>query len=862
MKSIIKNIISNLLGSKTVFQNTDKEILSLLFAKGNENSVFFTESEYKNSTDSNKILISNSPKKETPSTSYHYINNNDGTIRWIFSNKSEKPNFLKFYNANTFKSKLFSTVVKPVANLGLIKYISSGTFQVYSESFTFLERFINKYEANDHAIFTGTVGPNRKLLLWLESDKKSYYIKVPTTDRSHKLIKNEVKQTNFIQSFKIPNLKTPNAYFDINNQVAILEDIASNKSYRGNKLTELHLSTLNKIYESNNHVQSIGNSTFWKESMDRYKTIKETPFAKELKTNLTNLINSINTDEIATFSLMHGDFTPWNMYIEKDQLCLYDWELSEKVIPLYFDLFHFIMQKNILVYQNTYGTIKNEITAIFTQNYFAFINPNSDWIDYFKGYLIYNTIYNLQLFEEQKNLHPQAHWLMNTWNEAIKSIKESSNSNNTNQKDQFTNNLFNYLKDKDYALLKFSERSLKKIPNTSDLDILINPDDKKTIIEFIETSDEVHKININSLSFASFIEILFTDENFLRIDLIHQFKRKSIQMFDRVPILQNISFTDENIKIPATKHDFEYCLLFYFLNKSGIPQKYIDFFSTLPEEEKSEIKNHILGKYNLDIDLNKLSQHSGEIENSLLTVLTKDKSNTGFSKIKNKFKYLIDTIKNTFLQKGMIITFSGVDGAGKSTIIDSAKKAIQEKYRKKLVVLRHRPSILPILSSFKYGKKNAELRAASKLPRQGTNSSTISSTLRFIYYFADYLFGQIYIYFRYVCRGYIVLYDRYYFDFINDAKRSNITANKKLVKFLYHFVYKPDLNFFLYADPETILSRKKELKKTEISTLTKSYSNLFDEYQKNYSNSKYVQIKNINLDETIDKVMYEFGKAV
>ena len=861
MKSIIKNIISNFLGSKTVFQNTDKKILSLLFAKGNENSVFFTESEYENSTDSNKILISNSSKKDIPSVSYHYINNNDGTIRWIFSSKSKKPNFLKFYNINTFRSKLLSSIIKSATNLGLIKYISSGTFQVYSESFTFLEKFINKYEANDHAIFTGTIGPNRKLLLWLESDTTSYYIKIPTTDRSRKLIKNEVKQANFIQSFKIPNLKTSNAYFDINNQVAILEDIASNKSYRENKLTELHLSTLNKIYESSNHVQSIENSIFWKESIDKFKSIKKTSFAKELKENLTNLINSINTTEIATFSLMHGDFTPWNIYINKDKLCLYDWELSEKRMPLYFDIFHFIMQKNILVYQNNYETIKSEISAIFTQNYFSFINKNSDWVDYYKGYLIHNTIYNLQLFEEQENLHPQAYWLMNTWNEAIKNIKESSN-NKANQKDKFTDNLFNHLKNKDYALLKFSERSLKKIPNTSDLDILINPEDKKAIIEFIETSNEVHKVNINSLSFASFVEVLFTDEHFLRIDLIHQFKRKSMQMFDSTPILENISLTDENIKIPATKHDFEYCLLFYFLNKSGIPQKYIDFFSTLTGEEKSEIKNYILEKYNLEVDFNNLNQHSREIENSILAVLKKDKSNKGFSKIKNKFKYLVDTIKNTFLQKGMIITFSGVDGAGKSTIIESAKKAIQEKYRKKLVVLRHRPSILPILSSFKYGKKNAELRAATRLPRQGINNSTISSTLRFIYYFTDYLFGQIYIYFRYVCRGYIVLYDRYYFDFINDAKRSNIKANKKLVKFLYHFVYKPDLNFFLYADPEIILSRKKELKKTEINTLTKSYSSLFDEYQKNYSNSKYVQIKNINLDETIDKVMYEFGKAV
>ena len=64
MKFLIKNIVSNLLGSETEFQGTDKNILSILFAKGNEDSVFFTESEYENSKVFEKILISKSLKKD------------------------------------------------------------------------------------------------------------------------------------------------------------------------------------------------------------------------------------------------------------------------------------------------------------------------------------------------------------------------------------------------------------------------------------------------------------------------------------------------------------------------------------------------------------------------------------------------------------------------------------------------------------------------------------------------------------------------------------------------------------------------------------------------------------------------------
>ncbi len=701
MKFIVKNIISSIKGNKVPFLNTDKEVLALIFAKENKKSLFFDLNEYEKSNIENKILINSSPILNDRKANAHFysICNNDGSIRWIFPTQSKQAHFLNFYNIGSLKSKVFASIIQMIYKLKLVKYISSNTFYLYTEKPTFLETLINRYQANDYAIFTGTVGPNRKVLLWLRSEQSDYFVKIPTSNRSCELVKNEVKQSNYIQSFNIPNLNTPKTYFDINNKIAVLKSVASKDSERQNKLTSLHLSVLNKIYESNNKIQSIQNSSFWKESMSNFNKIKHTAFASELKSNLQDLINSVDTKEIATFSTMHGDFTPWNMYVENDQICLYDWELSKSDMPLYLDIFHFVMQTNTLLTRKKYPEIKKEITDIFEKSELAFINSNIDWIDYFKGYLIHNTIYNLQLFEEQEHLHEQAYWLMDTWNEAIQDLKVTSSKKIL--KEEFTNNLFYFLSTKYYALLKFSERSLKKIPDNSDLDILIDKSDLKTIIKYIQSAPEVQKLNIHNLSFASYLEIFFKDKGFLRIDLIHQFKRKNFEMFDKSEILQNTILTQENIKVPQTKYDFEYCLLFYLLNKSGIPKKYIDFFSTLPEQEKIGIENYIFEKYNLKYDLNNLEQHNSEIENKLFSIIAKTNSNSGINKIKNNINYLFDTLKNTFLQKGLIVTFSGVDGAGKSTIIELAKKNIQKKYRKKLVVLRHRPSVLPILSSFK-----------------------------------------------------------------------------------------------------------------------------------------------------------------
>ena len=97
----------------------------------------------------------------------------------------------------------------------------------------------------------------------------------------------------------------------------------------------------------------------------------------------------------------------------------------------------------------------------------------------------------------------------------------------------------------------------------------------------------------------------------------------------------------------------------------------------------------------------------------------------------------------------MIVTFSGIDGAGKSSIISAVQPLIEKTFRRPVVVLRHRPSVLPILSAWKLGKEQAEKASVAKLPRTGTNQSKMGSLIRFFYYYSDYLFGQYYVFWKY-----------------------------------------------------------------------------------------------------------------
>ena len=98
---------------------------------------------------------------------------------------------------------------------------------------------------------------------------------------------------------------------------------------------------------------------------------------------------------------------------------------------------------------------------------------------------------------------------------------------------------------------------------------------------------------------------------------------------------------------------------------------------------------------------------------------------------------------------------------------------------------------------------------------------------------------------------------KYYFDFINDSRRTNIDLNSSFIKFFYKFVFKPKLNIFLYAPADVILSRKQEMDKESIEELTAQYKNLFDEFSEKYD-QKYLSIENLDLGKTLETIENEF----
>ena len=785
--------------------------------------------------------------------SLNYISQPKGHMRWLFQGTNLK-SVLSFYNASGKRGQLISKAIRLCSRLGLQKFVATGSIKIYGKGPLKLDNSIANL-CTDYSIFMGTPGLQRSILIALiAKNEVTQFLKIPTNKASTVLLKHEKETILSLSSISTPFLKVPDFFATKNSDALLLENLQKKNSIRTNEFTPIHANFIAANFKNNITKTTLRTCEFWFKTKSSFDLIKlsANPQLSKLGQLGRKVVKLIDERINVCTHWAHGDFTPWNMVITDNKIALYDWELFKDQAPAMFDLFHFHYQKGILMDHSSFDTIQMQLEVTFQVKVLRqlILEEELDIQLYHRLYLLNTISYFIQIFDQQE-ISIQNQWQINAWSGALNKEFHLLRTGK-DCRPHFMLDLNEALEKIPHAYLKFDYNNLIEVPETSDLDIAINKTGTQKIVAFCEKSPLIRRFNYRKKSFMSIFEIHLINDSFLSVDLIHQFKRKDKTMLSIKELLSHRRNSKKGVVVPALKHDLAYAYAFYTLNDSAIPLRYHKHFSKGKVQDALNYLNTTFGT--TFISLERVFTEGKEGKKALKTTL---KSASNSEKLKDNLNYIKDTINNIVYNQGFMVTFSGVDGAGKSTIIKIVKDNIEKKYRKEVVILRHRPGILPILSAIKHGKVKAEKIAGKVLPRKGKNKSYLSSTLRFGYYYLDYLVGQVYVYVKYILRGKIVVYDRYYFDFINDAKRTNIQINRKVATALYCFVMKPKLNIFLYADAETILTRKKELNAADIYEMNKNYTSLFTALKLNSKKSRYTCIENNKLDNTIAAVLRE-----
>ena len=168
---------------------------------------------------------------------------------------------------------------------------------------------------------------------------------------------------------------------------------------------------------------------------------------------------------------------------------------------------------------------------------------------------------------------------------------------------------------------------------------------------------------------------------------------------------------------------------------------------------------------------------------------------------------------------GVSIIFFGPDGCGKTTVAQNLKEKLKFKFPLELGAHFHWKPI----------KKNI---FNSSLPVTDPHGSPLRNRFMSLFFFLYHYFSFIFGWYINVCpvlkKGGLVIIDRYYYDFFVDRRRYRLKISDLIVKLGFIFIQKPDLVFYLDADPLLLQQRKKEVSFTECKRQRESYKKLVD----------------------------------
>jgi hypothetical protein len=120
-----------------------------------------------------------------------------------------------------------------------------------------------------------------------------------------------------------------------------------------------------------------------------------------------------------TLCMSHGDFTPWNVEVNRDGLFVWDWEYGRSAAPVGWDLFHFIVQRGVLIGHRPPPRLYRAVTERgptrrVIETYFGSVGVDSRLIEAsFTLYLV--DILSRYLWRDGEALTAESRTLVRSW---------------------------------------------------------------------------------------------------------------------------------------------------------------------------------------------------------------------------------------------------------------------------------------------------------------------------------------------------------------------------------------------------------------------------------------------------------------
>lgn len=289
---------------------------------------------------------------------------------------------LGLYQPSSTKGKILKKVLPFLKPIIILLPQSFRKFGITSVDFKIdedIEEYISNLKyfnaATNYAIFLGTPGIHQKTTIQIQSDNFILgYCKSTQNRNIFHIFKKEKCMLDYLDQHGVINIpkciscnELPNGLY-----VFIQSTIKTVNSKVRHEFGKLELEFLKDLYDKTK--TKIGY-----EKTDFYRSIHRLQTKEDILRALNYDIDVINScirlldkyfKNNDTYAVCHRDFTPWNMFIEKNELFVFDFEYARYQYPQYIDAIHYysqtsIFEKNLNAEQIWQGFVNNTISSLF-----------------------------------------------------------------------------------------------------------------------------------------------------------------------------------------------------------------------------------------------------------------------------------------------------------------------------------------------------------------------------------------------------------------------------------------------------------------------------------------------------------------
>ncbi|MFK7922600.1 MAG: phosphotransferase [Bacteroidia bacterium] len=362
---------------------------------------------------------------------FSYICNPNGTIRWIFPDDQQYPVHLALYNSAHWKARGYKIATHLAFMTGQQKRLSNGKLWLGEFEQSSLAKAIGQVEHDGYAIFTGTVGENRKGIVAInQGNQTTHFLKIPLTEESFENVANEAEILNQIQAFELQTLIVPEVKHIAGQGSVLLSNVRPKDGREGNRLAVSHIKALEELYATTKRSARLGNLSYYQEIAQNMKRIRLLDFVDQSLNprQIMRIVNRLDIefarlspDESVKVAWAHGDFTSWNMYHSEKALHVYDWELARPDMPILYDAFHYLIQTGVLLRRQSNKQIEKELLrAQRLPGMQALLEQYGlNFEEQLRRYLLHLVSYYLRIYMDEPKLHMQVQWLLDCWDYAL-----------------------------------------------------------------------------------------------------------------------------------------------------------------------------------------------------------------------------------------------------------------------------------------------------------------------------------------------------------------------------------------------------------------------------------------------------------